>query len=137
MKNLTKQQIEQVKTITSFYASNKQHGNRKYHSWFTLLLKDDVKRIIEKKSIRKVLNYPARPKSELAILRELISRSESSINTNYFKVLIEGETGIYFAHPVHQHSDYNKSRVFEKNEKTLRLMDLFNSYFSRKKATNI
>ena len=132
MKKFTQQQIEQVKTINSLYASNKQHGNRKYHSWFDLLLVEDVKRIIEKKSLRKLLNYPARPKSEVSILRELITRSESSINTNYFKVLIEGETGIYFAHPVHQHSDYNKSRVFEKNEKTLRLMDMFNSYFSRK-----
>lgn len=29
--------------------------------------------------------------------------------TNYKKILIEGKTNIYFAHPHYQHSDYNKS----------------------------
>jgi len=53
-------------------------------------------------------------------------------NTNYFKVLIEGNTGIYYASAAYGHSDYNKSRVFNKTPETLKLMQIFNLIVNKK-----
>ena len=59
-------------------------------------------------------------------LKQAIFQAKQAQGTNYFKTLIEGNTGIYFAHPYHQHSDYNKTRLFDKTPATLRLMAIFN-----------
>lgn len=57
----------------------------------------------------------------------LLEYEKSIINTNYHKVMIEGHTGIYLAHPHYQHSDDNKRRVFDINEQTLELIQYFNA----------
>ena len=56
----------------------------------------------------------------------LLENSINNKNTGYFKKMIEGNTGIYYASPVHLHSDYNKTRVFDKSELTLKIMEVFN-----------
>lgn len=131
MKNLTKKQIEQVKNIKA-WNSTRFHGNRKFVGELTV---EQFKEIIAKKSAReysKIINSTKSVKSNVQLVRELINRSQDNIDTNYFKTMIEGGTGIYYAHPAYAHSDYNKSRLFDKTPETMKLMELFNSYFSRK-----
>jgi len=47
--------------------------------------------------------------------------------TNYYKVFILGNTGIYYAHPIYGHADYNKTRVCNITPYTKRLMNYFNN----------
>jgi hypothetical protein len=56
---------------------------------------------------------------------------KSKEKNTYSKVLIEGNTNIYWASPVYQHSDYNKSIAIAKSEVSLKIMDLVNSYISK------
>jgi len=59
------------------------------------------------------------------ILKQVICQAKNAKGTNYFKTLIFGNTGIYFAHPFYRHSDYNKSRLFDITPQTLRLKAIF------------
>lgn len=52
--------------------------------------------------------------------------SDGSMNTNYGKVLIEGNNNIYWAHTSHGHSDYNKSVAFKNTKQNRKVMDLIN-----------
>lgn len=126
MKNLTAKQIAQVKTIKT-WTSTKFHGNAKKAG---SLLVADLKGIVAKKVSREVAKIDTK-KSNVQKVRELIKWSLETKGTGYFKVLIEGNTGIYYASAAYGHSDYNKSRVFEKNAVTLRLMELFNAIVSK------
>ena len=51
--------------------------------------------------------------------------------SNYSKVLIEGSTNIYWASEIYGHSDYNKSIAMPINDKSIRLMQVVNSYLSK------
>jgi len=128
MKNLTKKQIEQVKAI-KVWDSTKFHGNLKKVG---SLLVTDFKTIIQKKVSREVTKIDTLKKSNVQKVRELINWSLECANTNYFKVLIEGNTGIYYASPYYRHRDYNKSRIFSKTTETLKLMQIFNSIVNKK-----
>ena len=127
MKNLTTNQIAQVKEIKT-WNSTKFHGNTKKVG---SLLVADFKAIVAKKVSREVAKIDTSKKSNLQKVRELIKWSLETKGTSYFKVLIEGNTGIYYASAVYGHSDYNKSRLFEKNAETLKLMQLFNSIVNK------
>ena len=50
-----------------------------------------------------------------------------SMSTNYGKILIEGKSNIYWASPVYQHSDYNKTIAMKNCKKNRRVMKLINS----------
>lgn len=54
-----------------------------------------------------------------------------SMGTNYAKVLIEGNSNIYWAHPSYGHRDYNKSRALENNEANRLLAAKINAYLSK------
>lgn len=140
MKNLSAKQIEQVKSLTTF-TSTKFHGNTKKVGSLSV---SDFKAIVAKKYNRSLGNYVCKngkvvfsfqfneaPKSNAQRVRELIKWSLECKNTNYFKVMIEGNSGIYYAHPEYRHSDYNKSRLFDKTPETLRLMQLFNAIVNK------
>lgn len=128
MKNLSKKAIAQVREIKA-WNSTRFHGNRKTIGELTI---EQFKEIVAKKSAREYSKIDFAKKTPAQLVRELINRSQESIHTNYFKTMIEGSTGIYYAHPYYGHSDYNKSRLFDKTPETMKLMYLFNSYFSRK-----
>lgn len=128
MKNLSAKQIEQVKAIKT-WTSTRFHGNTKKVG---SLLVTDLKAIVSKKVSREVAKLDTSKKSNVQKVRELITWSKETKGTNYFKVLIEGNTGIYYASPAYAHSDYNKSRVFAKTPETLKLMELFNSIVNKK-----
>lgn len=127
MKNLSEKQIKTVKAIT-YQDSLIIHGNRKS---FNGLAVEHYKTIVLKKKqrwVRKNNSFvPWFKQSIYTQLKKLITMSLNSKGTSYFKILIEGNTGIYYASAVYGHRDYNKSRIYDKNEKTLKLMELFNS----------
>lgn len=127
MKNLNQKQIAQVQTIHT-WTNTRFHGNTKKVGSLSV---NEIKNIVEKKVSRQYAKIDTSEKTNLQVIRQLINQSKSSYNTNYFKILIEGNTGIYYASPNYQHSDYNKSRVFDKNEKTLKLMKLFNKIVNK------
>lgn len=127
MKKLTQKQIEQVKSLTCS-TSTRFHGNTKKIGH---LLVSDLKAIVAKKVSRELSKIDNSKKSNVQKVRELIKFSLECKNTNYFKIMIEGSSGIYYASPVYGHSDYNKSRLFDKNEETLKLMNLFNSIVNK------
>lgn len=128
MKNLSPKQIAQVKEIKT-WTSTKFHGNTKKVG---SILVTDLKVIVAKKVSRELAKIDNSKKSNVQKVRELLQWSIQTKGTGYFKVLIEGNTSIYYASPVYGHSDYNKSRVFEKNAETLKLMQLFNSIINKK-----
>lgn len=133
MKNLNVTQIKEVKEIKTFTNVNRFHGNQKRLQKNGLLI-EDIKTIVLTKRNREISQQWSVRLTDVQMLRELIKDSLDSIGTPYFKTLIEGNTGIYYASDVYGHSDYNKTRVFSKNEKTLKLMSLFNSIINRKVA---
>jgi hypothetical protein len=126
MRNLTKKQIEEIKNIKVFYVP-KFHGNRKYVGSLPIALYIGV---IEKRLKREAIRNTVAMKSGAALLREIIDECKRTEGTSYFKRLISGNTGTYLASPSYGHSDYNKSRVFDLNERTIRYMDLFNKIFN-------
>ena len=127
MTNLSAAQIAQVKQIKA-WTSTRFHGNRKT---VALLSVNDIKAIVAKKVSREVAKINNSNKTNVQKVRELIKWSLETKGTGYFKVLIEGNTGIYYASATYGHSDYNKSRVFDKNPETLKLMSLFNSIVNK------
>ncbi len=64
-------------------------------------------------------------------MREQVANG--SIHANYGKILIEGSTSIYWAHPYYGRSDYNKHRAFKNDEKGRKAMNLINSILNRTK----
>lgn len=127
MQKLTSSQIEQIKAITS-WQSTKFHGNTKTVGELPIeLFKDIVKKKVQRE-IRKQFNYK---ESEATKTLRHLKYNLSIIDSNYFKIMIEGNSGIYLAHPVYQHQDYNKHRMFDKTEKTIRLMNLYNTIVNK------
>jgi hypothetical protein len=127
MKNLTSKQINQVKELKS-WTLTKFHGNTKR---VESLLISDIKQVVAKKISRELAKVDSAKKTNIQIVKECLDWSLKCKGSNYFKVMIEGNSGIYYAHPDYQHNDYNKSRLFEKNEQTLKLMKLFNSIVNK------
>lgn len=123
MRNLSPKQIEQVKLITCF-TTTKYHGNVKKIGSLSLI---DIKAIVAKKQRRSRDYYPYDKKLKLSLVRYLLNWSQETKGTNYFKIMIEGNNNIYYAHPEYGHRDYNKSRLFEKNDDNLKIMKLFNA----------
>lgn len=50
--------------------------------------------------------------------------------SNYSKILIEGFKNIYWAHPIYQHTDYNKSIALSNTEENRKIMKLINKYLA-------
>jgi hypothetical protein len=128
MKNLTKTQILNINKLHAWDSTN-FHGNRKTYKGFPVEL---AKKIITKRYIREISRFKVESKqSNLVLAKDIIKRAIDTKGTNYFKILIEGNTGIYLASPEYLHSDYNKSRLFDKNEKTLKIMEIVNKIIAK------
>lgn len=48
----------------------------------------------------------------------------------YSKILVVGNSNIYWCSPIYLHSDYNKSIAFENNEKNRKLALIINKYLN-------
>ena len=57
--------------------------------------------------------------------------------TPYSKVLVKGNTSIYWASPIYKHSDYNKSKALENNEKNREVMRIINNYLAAKEIKTV
>ncbi|REE01097.1 hypothetical protein [Marinoscillum furvescens] len=66
-----------------------------------------------------------------AIKRAKFEKAKGYMETNYGKILVIGNENIYWAHPVYQHQDYNKSIAFTNTEKNRRLAAVINSYLMK------
>jgi hypothetical protein len=124
MKNLSSTQIETIKGLTMFSPCS-FHGNRKQINGLPI---DLYKAIIHKKRERS--NIKTVKRSDIQTVKGLLSMNPGK-DSPYFKVMIEGATGIYLASPVYGHGDYNKTRLFDKTERNLKLMQLFNKIVTR------
>lgn len=120
--NLTTQQIQAIKLIQPWY-NTEFHGNKTHVDGIPVELHISI---VEKKRLRDRLKNASGKKSDIQLVRELLTSSKQYQGTPYAKIMIEGNTGIYYASPAHLHSDYNKTRLFDKTPETLRLMDIFN-----------
>lgn len=129
MKNLTQSQIDQVTNLKS-WSQTKFHGNTKKVGELMVI---DIKQIVAKKQARNYAKIDTTQISNVQLVRQLLTQSLKCKSTNYFKVMIEGNTGIYYASADYGHSDYNKSRLFAKNEHTIKLMNLYNSIINKQK----
>jgi hypothetical protein len=122
MKNLTPQQIEQVKLLKPF-STTRFHGNKKVVGLLPIYVYIYV---VTKKYDRNILKQDNCKETPTQIVKRLYMQHKLYKGTSYAKVMIEGNTGIYLASPLHEHSDYNKCRLFDKNEHTIKLMNLYN-----------
>jgi hypothetical protein len=127
MKNLTAKQVNQVRTITGFEHTN-FHGNRKRVGVLTV---EQFRAIHGVKRSRYIFQNKYTAPNPTQLTRNLIDQNRRAFGTPYFKLMIEGDTGIYLASPVYKHKDYNKTRLFDKTPYTLRLLELYNNYFNK------
>jgi len=69
---------------------------------------------------------PSKPQNKvLRTIQE--AKSEKKVKKGrYSKILIFGNTNIYWASPIYQHSDYNKSIAMPRNTKNEKLANLIN-----------
>lgn len=126
MKNATRAQIAQIKSLNPWNLENLK--NRKKVGSIPA---PEFATIMRKKTVRSMNKKTDNPSTLTGKIFPLMAASLAAKGTPYFKVLIEGKTGIYYASPVFGHDDYNKARIFDKNEKTLKLMRLFNAIVTR------
>jgi hypothetical protein len=122
--SLSQSQIATIREIKAWNSTGMIHGNTKHFRGLPVSLFRDI---VDKKKARELLkdsNYSnLRP---LERIRIMLNQSLSNKGTNYHKVLIMGNTGIYYASPVYLHSDYNKVRVMDASPRNIRIMELFN-----------
>ncbi len=121
MKNSNR--INQIKSLKAWTSTN-FHGNTKKVGELAVT---EIIEIVSKKKARELEKMDNSVKTPIQITRSLITLSKKTKGTPYFKILIEGNTGIYYASPIYGHEDYNKSRLFDKNEIGLKLMNIFNA----------
>lgn len=120
--------IDFIKSIKPFDLV-KFHGNRKKVGLLTIA---NYISIVNKKTTRyKKYNLFVK-KTNVQLVRECLIENLGRKNTPYFKIMIEGNTGIYLCSPNYLHQDYNKIRLFEKTEGTLKLMNLYNKFVKNK-----
>ena len=134
MKALTKSQIATIRGIQHWNSTGMLHGNTKNFRGLPVSL---FRSIVEKKRTREMLKDSNFSKIRpLERIRIMLRQSIANKGTNYHKVLIMGNTGIYYASPVYLHSDYNKVRIMDINPKNIRIMQLFNKIVGYKPQTS-
>lgn len=128
MKNqYTPAQLATIKTLTPWEFTS-LHGNTKKVKGLPIA---EFKAIVNKKRERLIARErPTRP-NLYKELRELAQHSKKAKGTPYFKTLIEGFTGIYYASPSYGHRDYNKTRIMDKTPHNVKLMEVFNKLVTK------
>lgn len=79
-----------------------------------------------KKMVKKGLFIPSKPQNRVL---KTISHAKVEMTEKrgrYSKILIFGNTNIYWASPIYQHSDYNKSIAMPRTTKNEKLSNLIN-----------
>jgi hypothetical protein len=121
MKNLTKNQIEAIKTVQPWHESIKG---------FT---KEESNAIIGKMLTRHKRNNQPTKQSVYQQTLEVINMSKFNLGTNYYKVMYMAEKSVCYAHPRYLDNDYNMSVLFDRNKKTEIAFKAFTAILERKK----
>lgn len=72
---------------------------------------------------------------KIIMLVDLATLSHKNKGTSYYKTIIKGKTGWYYASPTYGHEDYNKTRLFDINPENDKLVENF--YFQLDKLNEI
>ena len=93
---------------------------------------------MRKKAYKVVYYRDKKPYSHITPKESTITRIKREMSeqikwgySSYSKILIEGNTNIYWASPVYLHSDYNKSRAMENTPKNRKIMELVNKMLAK------
>jgi len=121
-------QIEYIKSLKPWTNLN-FHGNTKKINGVPI---ESIKGIVLKKRYRENLKYSSGKITPIQQFKECYNHFNQYKGTPYCKIMIEGNTGIYFASPIYLHQDYNKTRLFDKSEYTIKLLKLFTSLTAKK-----
>jgi len=87
-----------------------------------------TKNNMKKSTLKSFISYDIKKEKKESIISKferMTKWSKECKGTNYYKVFILGNTGIYYAHPQYGHADYNKCRVCNITPYTKRLMRKF------------
>ena len=140
MKTNNKKAIEQIKAINQenlvihAFKAAILHGNRKKVEHLSV---ENYKAIVKKKKDREKRKFSSsKEESILKKFNSLLKFSKDNEGTAYQKILIEGNKNIYYASPAYGHADYNKSIFWEKNEKTVKLIGLFERLLTKNTVKN-
>lgn len=127
---ITTEQITQIKTITvaDWFQIKRIHGNTKKIGSLPVNV---YKEVLTKKLNRFDAKYVNSERTPVKIVRSLIKNSIPLKGTPYFKIMIAGNSNIYYASPIYGFDDYNKACLFPKNETTLNLMRIFNAIVNK------
>lgn len=68
--------------------------------------------------------------SKISMAIRYAIKQKKSGKSNYSKILVVGNSNIYWCSPVYLHSDYNKSTALENNEKNRNLALTINKYLN-------
>ena len=79
-----------------------------------------------KKMVKNGFFMPSKPNNRVLATTYLAKFEMAEKRGRYSKILIFGNTNIYWASPIYQHSDYNKSIAMPKNPKNEKLAYLIN-----------
>lgn len=100
-------------------------------------LRNKILRIVRNRDI-KPYSYVIKINKFYRLNESTISRIRREMNeqikwgySSYSKILIEGNTNIYWASPVYLHSDYNKSRAMENTPENRKIMELVNKMLAK------
>jgi hypothetical protein len=135
MKTENKKAIEQIKSINESNLLSHFFKARALPSFLEHvdhLSVEEYKEIIFKKRLRESRKFDkTKEESILKKFHYLMKISKNNANTSYQKILIEGENYIYYASPVYGLEDYHRSIFCEKNEKTIKLIGIFERLLSK------
>jgi hypothetical protein len=140
MKTNNKKAIEQIKAINDsnlLWHFFKARALPSFLDHVDHLSVEEYKAIILKKRLREKIKFEkTKEESILKKFNYLLKISENNANTSYQKVLVEGEKNIYYASPFYGLEDYHRSIFWEKNEKTLKLIPLFERLLTKNTVKN-
>lgn len=127
LKSATKTEIFKfvAKKFGNENLKNKVYDFLKNHSVYGEKVAYKIAYFNEKLDCSNVVNLP------VSRIVEMAKHYKNQGSSNYSKILIEGNSNIYWASPVYGHSDYNKSIAISKNENTLKLMQLVNCFLNK------
>lgn len=143
MKNVTKAQISKVlrtENITNIFKIASKAGINVSDRHELLLFIEENAPSAKVASKAYSLSYGASDKNQThygaSLKQPIISAirfakwQKKEGETNYSKILIEGNTNIYWASPIYEHADYNKSVAFSNTSKNRNIAKLINKYLN-------
>lgn len=127
LKSLTKTQIFNfvAKKFGKENIKQKVYDFLKNHSVYGNKIAYRMAYVSDKQIVSNFINTP------IANVVAFAKAQKKEGKSTYSKVLIDGNTNIYWASEIYRHSDYNKSIAMPINDSNLKLMQVVNSYLAK------